>query len=247
MIDPQTYAAGSRTATIYAGDQRMAGYMPDIAKQGSDANAFAAMVRRTQQGGDTSGTSSSAAAASSSSSHGFMDFLTTLFDIINPLEHIPIISTIYEHVTGHHMNPVARIAGGALYGGPVGAAVGVADVMVEKSTGKDLGDNVLAMVSGKGGSKPAAPVALAQNAPITWDSTAKVQWDTPPTSTASLRGVDADVNTSANLALLQGQGNSATAPAPVPREQIAQQMMSGLDKYAALKHEQAAAAYSGTF
>lgn len=51
---------------------------------------------------------------------GFLDFL----DIINPLQHIPVVSTIYQHVTGDTIKPAAEIFGGALFGGPVGAMAG---------------------------------------------------------------------------------------------------------------------------
>ena len=141
MIDPHSYnvsAAGQSEA-------RTAGYMPVYGeKKGAEAQHFSDLVQQAQ--GDSSPTDT-AKAAGHSGHHGFLDFLVTLFDIINPLEHLPIISTIYEHVTGHHMNPVARIAGDTLYGGPIGAAVGVANVIAEKKTGKDLGENVMAMFS----------------------------------------------------------------------------------------------------
>ena len=37
----------------------------------------------------------------------FFDFL----DIINPLQHIPVISTIYRSLTGDKIDPGSRIAG----------------------------------------------------------------------------------------------------------------------------------------
>ena len=55
-------------------------------------------------------------------SFGFFDFL----DIINPLQHIPIVGTIYRHITGDEIGVVAQVAGGALFGGAIGAAAGVA-------------------------------------------------------------------------------------------------------------------------
>lgn len=69
------------------------------------------------------------------SSFGFLDFL----DIINPLQHIPIISTIYRHITGDEIGAVAQVAGGALFGGPIGAAAGVAGAVIEHETGKEVG------------------------------------------------------------------------------------------------------------
>ncbi|MDY0030255.1 MAG: hypothetical protein RBR86_09975 [Pseudobdellovibrionaceae bacterium] len=66
---------------------------------------------------------------------GFLDFL----DIINPLQHIPIISTIYRHITGDEIGAVAQVAGGALFGGAIGAAAGVASAVIEHETGKEVG------------------------------------------------------------------------------------------------------------
>ena len=48
----------------------------------------------------------------------FGDFL----DMINPLQHIPVVSSVYRAATGDSINPVSRIAGDALYGGIFGLA-----------------------------------------------------------------------------------------------------------------------------
>lgn len=71
----------------------------------------------------------------------FLDFL----DIINPLQHIPLVSTLYRSVTGDTIDPGARVAGSTLYGGPIGAALAVVDVAVEQATGKDVGENIVAL------------------------------------------------------------------------------------------------------
>ncbi|MDD3371964.1 MAG: hypothetical protein PHE27_09095, partial [Alphaproteobacteria bacterium] len=78
------------------------------------------------------------AAETESASMGFDDFL----DMINPLEHIPVLSSLYRAVTGETINPVARIAGDALYSaalGPVSAglaAIGaIGDEIVTASNG----------------------------------------------------------------------------------------------------------------
>ncbi len=45
-----------------------------------------------------------------------------LVDIVNPLQHIPIVSNLYRAVTGDHIRPSSDIIGGAIYGGLAGAA-----------------------------------------------------------------------------------------------------------------------------
>ena len=71
-----------------------------------------------------------------------------LLDIINPLEHLPIIGTIYRAITNTHIGVPERIAGDALYGGLWGAVSGVADAAFEAVTGKDFGSTVLAFFTG---------------------------------------------------------------------------------------------------
>jgi len=71
-----------------------------------------------------------------------------LLDIINPLEHLPIIGTLYRAITHTHIGIPERIAGDALYGGLWGAVSGVADAAFEAVTGKDFGSTVLAFFTG---------------------------------------------------------------------------------------------------
>lgn len=50
--------------------------------------------------------------------------LSTLVDIVNPLQHIPVVSNFYQSMTGDTMGALANILGGALFGGPLGAVAG---------------------------------------------------------------------------------------------------------------------------
>ncbi len=45
-----------------------------------------------------------------------------VLDAINPLQHLPIIGTIYRHLTGDTIGNAARVVGDTLYGGPIGLA-----------------------------------------------------------------------------------------------------------------------------
>lgn len=69
-----------------------------------------------------------------------------LVDIINPLQHIPVISTLYRKITGDALAPLPRIAGGALFGGIAGVVSAVANLVVNEATGRDIGANVLALL-----------------------------------------------------------------------------------------------------
>lgn len=72
-----------------------------------------------------------------------------LLDLVNPLQHIPILSNWYRSVTGDEIGAVARIFGGALLGGPLGAATAVINSALESETGKDLGEHALALLNGE--------------------------------------------------------------------------------------------------
>ncbi len=74
----------------------------------------------------------------------FDDFL----DVINPLQHLPIVSTIYRALTHDTIKPLERIAGDSLYGGLWGFVSSVANVVFEKITGKDFGDTAIALLTG---------------------------------------------------------------------------------------------------
>lgn len=62
---------------------------------------------------------------------GFGDII----DIINPLHHIPVIGTAYRAVTGDQIRPSSQIVGGAIFGGPAGAAGGLVNVLIAEETG----------------------------------------------------------------------------------------------------------------
>lgn len=91
----------------------------------------------------------------------FLDVL----DIINPLQHIPVISTLYREATGDKLGPLARIAGGALFGGPIGAASSAVNAMVEYASGKDIGGHVYALLNEED-RPPEAEFQTAADAPF---------------------------------------------------------------------------------
>jgi len=88
-----------------------------------------------------------------------------LLDVVNPLQHIPVISTIYRRMTGDELSPAARVAGATLFVGPIGTALAVADSIVEYETGQDTGDNLYAAMFGDDGPIPQAGTAVADAGP----------------------------------------------------------------------------------
>lgn len=77
---------------------------------------------------------------------GFSDLL----DMINPFQHIPIVNHFYRELTGDTIKPASQIIGGAVFGGALGAAGGLANVVIAEETGGSVTENALAFAkSGK--------------------------------------------------------------------------------------------------
>jgi hypothetical protein len=106
-----------------------------------------------------------------------------LLDIINPLQHIPLVATVYRYLTGDTIGNVARVAGDALYGGPIGMASGIIQAGVQIDTGKDIGDHVVAMLFGDDSPGSPTPVMTAAKTPASAPIVvAKNTVSVPPTS-----------------------------------------------------------------
>lgn len=109
----------------------------------------------------------------------FKDFL----DIINPLQHLPVVGTIYRALTGDKLEPGPRIIGGTLFGGIGGFVSSLVNAVVEDETGSDIGDKALALLTGNS----AEGTAVAENdAPTVAKTTAATETTTaPPATTAT--------------------------------------------------------------
>ena len=88
-----------------------------------------------------------------------------LLDVVNPLQHLPIVGTLYRAVTHDQIKTPEKIVGDTLYGGLWGLAGSVADTAFEKITGHNFGDTVLALVTGPHGDDSPTAVAKADAKP----------------------------------------------------------------------------------
>ncbi|WP_454020833.1 hypothetical protein [Azospirillum sp. Marseille-Q6669] len=71
-----------------------------------------------------------------------------LLDAVNPLQHLPGVSQIYRHATGDGIGLPARLAGGFLFGGPVGLLGSAAMAAFEAVTGDDPLGHLVALAEG---------------------------------------------------------------------------------------------------
>jgi len=79
----------------------------------------------------------------------FFSSFKDVLDTINPLQHIPIVSSLYRQLTGDSAPSAgANIAAGALFGGPLGLVASLVNSAVETQTGKDIAGNVMALING---------------------------------------------------------------------------------------------------
>lgn len=163
MIDPSRHnplpvaAAAPRPVFRMAENDRMAGSVP-VWDSRPDATAEQSRIETTLTDAQNTATPESFADALSyadgatpaettdSEPFGFFD----LIDMVNPLQHIPVVSSLYRSITGDEIKPVARIIGGTVFGGPAGGAMSLANVIIEEETGKDITGNMIAMVQGEG-------------------------------------------------------------------------------------------------
>ncbi len=72
-----------------------------------------------------------------------------LLDFVNPLQHLPGISYLYRELTGDKIGALARVVGGGILGGPVGAATSLANAIIEAETGDDIGGHAIAFLTGE--------------------------------------------------------------------------------------------------
>jgi len=90
---------------------------------------------------------------------GFRDVV----DIINPLQHLPIVATVYRQMTGDKIGLAPRVIGGAIWGRIGGFVSGLINAVVDWFTGKDIGDHIYSALFGTPGDSE-SKTTVAQSA-----------------------------------------------------------------------------------
>ncbi|MBP2232388.1 hypothetical protein J2847_005717 [Azospirillum agricola] len=113
---------------------------------------------------------------------GFEDLL----DVVNPLQQLPVVSSVYREATGESISIPARLAGGFLFGGPAGLIGSAAMVVFEEITGDSVLGHLGTLADDIGGeASPTAPTATAA-APLPWLKGEGDGGDVPLPSAASM-------------------------------------------------------------
>jgi hypothetical protein len=107
----------------------------------------------------------SAPAQAQPSKHHFSfgDFL----DIVNPLQHLPVVGTIYRALTHDTIDTPEKLVGDALYGGPLGLLSSLADTGFQAATGRSFGDTVLSWFTGHHETTAVGTEVAKAEAPVT--------------------------------------------------------------------------------
>ncbi len=125
-----------------------------------------------------------------------------LVEILNPLEHLPVISTIYQAITGDKPSIGEQMAGDALYGGPIGLVSSVVNTMIEGAE---------KIFEGKGTAVASPAIAAAGAAPSDQAQVAIIAGGRARTLGLAPGAVLAETSETANVAAAPGGGQMQSA------------------------------------
>lgn len=97
-----------------------------------------------------------------------------LIDVINPLQHVPVLGSVYRAITGDKIGMPERVVGGGIYFGVFGAVAGLVSGLIEKSAGQDPGEMVISWLTGADDAKADSSKSPAPPSPSTPSATAPV-------------------------------------------------------------------------
>ncbi|MFK7866525.1 MAG: hypothetical protein AB8B77_03700 [Alphaproteobacteria bacterium] len=144
-----------------------------------------------------------------------------LVDVINPLQNIPIVNSLYQNATGDETSTGARLMGGTLYGGPIGLLGAIIDLATQNATGKTIGGNVLSAVGVNQDKTDQASLdqdAKKTNISAAPESTAPT--DNPP-SLDALKNLQTELKNQLSVAGLIQSSQTAAPPSAVTIKPLA--------------------------
>ena len=199
----------------------MSVYSPQYHAMVSSPGPAPAPARTESRAESVTSTATKAADTGVKEEEGFFDHL---LDVVNPLQHIPIIGTIYRAITGDKIGSVEKIMGGTLYGGMWGAISAIADVAFKGITGKSFEDTALSLLKSDSKGKPVkvAATSITTNASLppadvpALPGAVSDGLDVAAFSNAlSAKGVDSDTASRALYAYRRSMGLVTVSPLPV--------------------------------
>lgn len=163
-----------------------------------------------------------------------------LIDVINPLQHLPVIGQIYRAATGDAIAPAAQVAGSGLYGGIAGLFIGAGSAFFEEATGGDVERTLAGLFGNAGASAAGDAVTLVEAAPAGTTNAPGIV-STGSTDAAAVKAALAEGENA--RAALPAQANAPMASAGMP--QMSPQAFQALMTSIGAVPQQAAAPAAG--
>lgn len=60
-----------------------------------------------------------------------------VLDSVNPLQQLPVVGSLYRSISGDSISTASQLAGGAIFGGPIGLALAAGGALFEAIIGGD--------------------------------------------------------------------------------------------------------------
>jgi hypothetical protein len=183
----------------------------------------------------------------------FSDFVA----LLNPLQNLPVVGTIYRQMTGDVPHPAARVIGGLIWGGPLGLIGAALTYVAEQVSGKGTTEIVKSIFDGGATAPPLAeaaptppvpaepagePVAAATAPPMTAKAAASAMPapalpDAQPPAMPAQQGAISQTRTRApgtrDLAFYQAHAGArmpAASSAPAPSGPLAAPQLPALQR-----------------
>lgn len=139
-----------------------------------------------------------------------------VLDVVNPLQHIPLVSHVYREATGDTIADGPKMMGATLFGGPVGLLASSADVALKRETGRDAIGHLVAALEESDHPSAHVPMPEATGLPERSGSLAPPSIEIPefhPVADGAGDGVSQFVNadTDMDVAFIESSG---AAPEP---------------------------------
>jgi hypothetical protein len=123
-----------------------------------------------------------------------------MLEALNPLQHIPVVGTLYREITGEDIKTLPRLVGGALFGGVFGLIGAAIDSIVKEASGASPGEHLLHLVGlGHGADEQAPEVTVTE---------------LPSASDAAATGTDAQEAADANALVAVARMPGGVVPVP---------------------------------
>lgn len=140
-LDPNSENAEQQVSQLVT---MLSGQADTTAMSGPDA-MFAALTQNMMQSmvqaalaptSEQIAATADTAAPATAFADGDLPGLGDALDIINPLQHIPLVSQYYRDWTGDDMGYISQVAGGAFWGGTLGVAASFVNLGLTSVMGK---------------------------------------------------------------------------------------------------------------